>query len=183
MAMKLRTLPMQGPRRGLPETGFIRLRLAFFILARPPEASIAPSMSFTMRDRSDLSVVTDNAWFLAAGRAIADEFHSRVSPSKAVLFLKKIGRQVGAIMHGRGQGATLLCTRAHMPMRVKRRRTSSCCLATATCLGRRNANWWGGVTPGGLLKTFKLPDGMSIPFGATIPGLANPSGHGNCSTH
>ena len=70
-----------------------------------------------------------------------------------------------------------------MPMRVKMRRTSSCCLATATCLGRRNANWWGGVTPGGLLKTFKLPDGMSIPFGATIPGLANPSGHGNCSTH
>ena len=50
--MKLRTLPMQGPRRGLPETGFIRLRLAFFILARPPDASIAPSMSFTMRDRS-----------------------------------------------------------------------------------------------------------------------------------
>ena len=52
MAMKLRTLPMQGPSRGLPDTGFIRLRFAFLIFARPPEASISPSMSFTMRDRS-----------------------------------------------------------------------------------------------------------------------------------
>ena len=50
--MKLRTLPMQAPSRGLPATTLSRLRLAFLILARPPAASISPSMSFTTRERS-----------------------------------------------------------------------------------------------------------------------------------
>src|SRR6185437_8843273 len=49
---KFRTLPTQGPSRGLPATGFMRLRLSFLILASPPDASIAPSMSFTTFDRS-----------------------------------------------------------------------------------------------------------------------------------
>jgi hypothetical protein len=52
MAMKLPTLPMQGPSRGLPPTTLSRLMLAFLILARPPAASISPSISFTIRDRS-----------------------------------------------------------------------------------------------------------------------------------
>ena len=41
-----------GAEPRLAGDGFSRLRLAFLILARPPEASISPSMSFTMRDRS-----------------------------------------------------------------------------------------------------------------------------------
>src|SRR5690349_24541111 len=65
--MKLRTLPMQGPSRGLPDTGFIRLRFAFLIFVRPPEASISPSMSFTMRDMSRIVKDIDGEMLASGG--------------------------------------------------------------------------------------------------------------------
>src|SRR3974390_1927286 len=52
MAMKFCTRPMHGPTRGRPGAGLRRERLAFLIFVKPPEASISPSMSFTMRERS-----------------------------------------------------------------------------------------------------------------------------------
>src|SRR5215510_256854 len=103
--MKLRTLPMQGPSRGLPETGFIRLRFAFLIFATPPEASMAPSISFTMRDRS--RTLPSSPMMPGFSRPGAPY---RTSFILSVLLERSVWKGCdgsAAIMHGRGRGATL----------------------------------------------------------------------------
>jgi len=49
-------------------------------------------------------------------------------------------------MHGRGQGATLLCMWGACAMRVKSRRTSTCCLAEGARLwSLGTTDWWARV--------------------------------------